>query len=283
MSTQPPTTCDDIQPWLAAHALGEAEDDPAARAHLQVCPRCQGDLSEYRRVAGALCYAAPLAAPAPDLRGRIVDAVTREVEGAPAVARPRPPEPIARKRRMGFTRPTWAAFAFAALAVALLVWNVALQRQVSGQAAELAFHRQSWKTMVALLNDSSVKWYAVAGGGASGHVWATPAGRDVCFVAQGLPAQAEGQVLQVWLAHGSQVASGGTFVSRDGGAWVLFKTDEPLGDYESVFVTIEPAGGSAAPSGPRVMDGSLAVAAPPSLAERHQVLRLLGDRAAGQL
>ena len=272
-----------MQPWLAAHALGEAEDDPAARAHLAACPRCQGDLAEYRRVAGALCFAAPAATPAPELRDRIVDAVARESGEVPVVARPRSPRSAARRRWAPLTRPAWAAFAFAALAVALLAWNIALQRQVSAQASEIAFHRQSWKTMVALLNDSSVKWYALAGSGASGHVWATPAGQDVCFVAQGLPAQAEGQVLQIWLVNGNQLASGGTFVSRDGGAWVLFKTDEPLSGYQSAFVTVEPAGGSPAPTGPRVMNGSLAAAAAPGLAERQQVLRLLSDGADGQL
>jgi anti-sigma factor RsiW len=54
MSAEQPNLCDEIQPWLAAYALGDAEEGAAARAHLATCPRCQHDLQEYRLVAGLL-------------------------------------------------------------------------------------------------------------------------------------------------------------------------------------------------------------------------------------
>src|SRR6266540_2696588 len=74
MTTQP-LQCDDIQPWLAANALGEADDDPAARAHLMDCPKCQGDLREYRSVAGLLPYGVAEAIPPAKVRERLIAAV----------------------------------------------------------------------------------------------------------------------------------------------------------------------------------------------------------------
>jgi anti-sigma-K factor RskA len=280
MSAERSIPCDDLQPWLAARALGEADDDPAFRAHLDDCTRCQADLAEYRGVAGLLPYGAPEAAPAPDLRERIVAAVAREA-GAALPANPRTlPGGTAEPqlaRRSGFSLSSWFALAFAALAIALLAWNVSLRAEVNNQAAEVAYHRRSWQTVIALLNDSSVRWYALAGGQASAHAWATPQGQDICFVAQALPAIADGQVLQVWVSHAGQTASLGSFEPRNGNAWVLFKSDAPFASYDQVFVTVEPNGGSAAPSGPPILSGSLATAEQPSLAERQQLLRRLAD------
>jgi len=283
MSAQPLSTCDEIQAWLAAYALGEAEEDVAARAHLDACPRCQGDMREYRRVAALLPFAAPVAAPAPELRDRIVGAVARAASGARENPRPARPDRAAPRPWRFFARPAWPTAAFAALSVALLIWSFVLLNQVNSQAEELAFHRRSWQTMIAMLNDSSIRWYAMAGGQSSGHVWALPQGQDVCFVAQGLPAVAQGQVLQLWVGRPGRELSGGTFVARDGAVWVLFRTDEPLSSYQTVFVTIEPSGGSLAPTGPRVLSGSLAVASAPGLADRQEILRLVGDAPQGQL
>src|SRR5690349_9682539 len=87
MTTQP-VQCDDIQPWLAACALGERADDPAARAHLAGCPKCQSDLREYRAVAGVLPYTAPELAPSAALRDRVIGAVAAASE-QPSVDVPR--------------------------------------------------------------------------------------------------------------------------------------------------------------------------------------------------
>src|SRR5689334_7753768 len=83
--------CDDIQPWLAAYALGDAEEGAAAaRAHLALCPRCQHNLREYRLVAGILPFSAPEAMPQPELREQVIAAVRQQVaDSAPAPA-PRP-------------------------------------------------------------------------------------------------------------------------------------------------------------------------------------------------
>lgn len=284
MSVEPATQCDAIQPWLAAHALGEADEDPAPLAHLAACPQCQRDLREYRLVAGALPYGAPEQAPAPELRAKVIAAVAGAAGVAAPAAQAAPPaRQAAPVRRLFGARAGWAALAFAALAIALLGWNVTLQRRINQQSTQIASNRQSWQTMIVLLNDQSLQWFSLAGTQANGHFWSTPRGQTACLVAQQLPQLAAGQVYQVWLARGGEQSSAGTFEARDGNGWVLIRADEPIADYDTVFVTVEPGDGSPAPAGPRVIGGSLAIAGTPSLAERQQVLRLLGDAAGGQL
>jgi anti-sigma-K factor RskA len=274
--------CDDMQPWLAAYAMGEADDDPAPRAHLAACPRCQGDLAEYRLVAEVLPYSATDAVPVPELRDRVVAAVARQAgEDVPTPASAsgtseRAPARAAPRQRFSFS--SWAALVFAGLAVALLAWNLSLRAEINDQSEEITYHRQSWQTVIALLNDSSVRWYALAGGQSSAHAWATPQGQDVCFVAQALPEIGENQVLQVWVVAGGRQTSIGTFEQRNSNAWVLFKTNQPLASYDEIFVTVEPNGGSEQPSGPHVLSGSLVTAAAPSLTDREDLLRLVAQR-----
>lgn len=288
MPAEQSNLCDDIQPWLAAYALGDADEQAEARAHLMVCPRCQHVLQEYRLVASLLPYSAPDIMPQPELRQQLIATVERQAaelaEAAPPQpARPAPPAaPAIRPRR---ARSFWAALAFAALGLVLLGWNISLQGELNRQTAQVAMSRQNWQTMIMLLNDSALRWYAMTAdsnnGGAqfaaNGHVWATPQGQLACLVAQALPELPPGQVYQVWLVHGGQQASGGTFEARNGNAWTFVETDEPIADYSEIFVTIEPAGGSSTPGGQRVLSGTLSAGTMAGLAERQELWRLLRD------
>jgi anti-sigma-K factor RskA len=276
MESQNTTQCELLQPWLAAYALGEAEAAPAALGHLSVCPRCRSDLREYRAVAGLLPYGQAEHEPAPELRDRLLAAVASEAKPAGAAA---PASAQARGRlalrRPALSRAGWAAATFATIAVLLLGWNIGLQRELSQQSAQIVANRQSWQTMIALLNDESLHWYNIGSGTARGHFWSTAEGSVACLVAEDLPALAPGQVFQVWLAAPGEQRSGGTFEGRNGNAWLLVESDERMANYSTVFVTIEPEGGSAAPSGPRVLDGGLTAGAVPAAGERWQLLGLL--------
>jgi hypothetical protein len=274
-----------MQPRLAAYALGEVEADVDLLNHLAECPACQRDLRAYVQVARMLPYDAPDIAPPPGLRERILSAVAESAPPAapdplvsPAAVREparAAPAPARWRWRLPSFRP---ALAFAlALAVALLGWNISLQRQLGAQSAQISANRESWQTMIALLNASNVHWYKIAGGSSTGHVWAIPQGQVACLVAEGLPPIAADQVYQVWLRRGAERTSGGIFDEHYGNGWILIRSSEPLESYDSVGVTVEPRGGSAAPSGPAVLQGTLAVSAAPTIAEKQQLLGLLAS------
>jgi hypothetical protein len=282
--------CDDIQPWLAAYALGDAENGAAERAHLAVCPRCQQNLHEYRLVAGVLPYSAPEAAPRPELRDQLIAAVREQVAEAQPPLAPQPAAfaaPIAPARKPGRQRSFWAALAFAVLALALLGWNVSLRRELDRQTALVALSRQNWQTMIVLLDDTALAKYVVAADPPPaagqypphGHLWASPQAQVACLVVQGLPDLPADQVYQVWLVRANEQSSGGTFEARGGKAWTFVRADEPIADYSEMFVTVEPAGGNTWPGGPRVMSSMLSGATTAGFADRQELLGLLRDLA----
>jgi anti-sigma-K factor RskA len=283
MPLDPTDPCAELQPQIAAYALGETEAAAELLEHLAECPACQRALSAYVQVARMLPYDAPDVAPPPGLRARILTAVE---ESAATVAADRPISPppspgegqaAARPGRWRWQLPLFRpAYGLALVAlIALLVWNIALQRQLDAQTTQLSASRANWQTMIVLLNDSAVRWYAVAGNGAVGHFWAAPQGQVGCLVAQGLPAVADDQVYQVWLVHNGEHASGGVFEAREGNGWILIRLNQPLSNYEFVGVTIEPRGGSDTPTGAPVLQGEIASAHTPTIADRQLLLRLI--------
>jgi anti-sigma-K factor RskA len=283
MSLDPTDPCAELQPEIAAYALGETEAAAELLEHLAECPACQGALSAYVQVARMLPYDAPDVVPPPDLRARILTAVEESTTAGASTVPVSPPQApdesqaVVRPRRGRWQLPSFRpAYAFALVAlVALLIWNISLQSQLNTQTAQLTTSRASWQTMIVLLNDSAVRWYAVSGGGTTGHFWAAPQGQVGCLVVQGLPVVKDDQVYQVWLMHDGERASGGVFEAREGNGWVLIRLNEPVSSYQFVGVTIEPRGGSAAPTGTPILQGQIAGAHTPTIADRQQLLRLL--------
>ncbi len=287
MPAEQPNLCDEIQPWLAAYALGDTEEGAAAeRAHLAVCPRCQRDLRQYRQVAGMLPFSAPEAMPQPELREQVIAAVKRQLAESTAEPVAIPPQfaaPSAAPLKLGRRRSFWAALSFAMLALVLLGWNISLQRELGIQTAQVVQSRKDWQTMIVLLDDTELAKYAVAADPAStpaqtaahGHFWASPQAQVACLVAQNLPELRADQVYQIWLVHGNQQSSGGTFEVHNGKAWTFVTADEPIASYSAMFITVEPTGGNTWPGGPRVMSGALSSATTASLADRQMLLNLV--------
>jgi Anti-sigma-K factor rskA len=288
MPAEQSNLCDDIQPWLAAYALGDAENGAAERAHLAVCPRCQHDLRQYRLVAGLLPYSVPEAMPRPELRDQLIAAVMQQVAESTPAPVPMPAQfvaPTAPPLRPGRQRSFWAALAFAVLALALFGWNISLRRELDRQTALVALSRQNWQTMIVLLDDTALAKYTVAADPvpapgqypAHGHFWASPQAQVACLVVQGLPDLRADQVYQVWLVRGDEQTSGGTFEAHNGKAWAFVQSDEPIAAYSELFVTVEPTGGNTWPGGQRVVSGTLSGATTAGLADRQELLGLLRD------
>jgi anti-sigma-K factor RskA len=282
MSLDPTDPCAELQPQIAAYALGETDAAAELLEHIAVCPACQRALSAYVQVARMLPYDAPDVVPPPSLRARILTAVEESaavVAAVEPVSLPQLPAdvPTASPRRWRWKLPSFRpAYALALVAlIALLGWNITLQRQLNTQTTQLTASRANWQTMIVLLNDSAVRWYAVAGDGTTGHFWAAPQGQVGCLVVQGLPAVTGDQVFQVWLVHDGEHASGGVFEAREGNGWILIRSNEPLSNYEFVGVTIEPRGGSDAPTSAPVLQGQIARSHTPTVADRQQMLQLI--------
>lgn len=260
MSYDSQDPCSSVQQQLAAYALGEADASVDLLEHLRRCPACRQDLCAY-------VHAGHQAAD--QIQTDIPERLRAQVLAA--VARPAARATRSRWRWLAAPGPLRMAGALL-VCILLLGWNMMLQTQLRGQQERAERGRAFWQTMIALLNDPSVRWYRVSGEQASGHVWAVPEGQIGCLVAQHLPALPNEQVYQAWLIEGAERTSAGVFVPQNGDGWLMLRPDEPLANYSTINVTIEPRDGSAAPSGPLVLQGTLDEGLTPPVSERMDAL-----------
>lgn len=246
-------TCDQIDPLLAAYALGE-QDPAAARAiaaHLAGCRRCSDSLAAYQRLAQLLPLGVAEATPSPALRQRVIAAVSAQAAGTPPPPRPAPwrQAPI-----------SWAARALGvALLALLLAWNMQLQQQVAALQGSLAGQRQAIAALLASPQHEERALSADPGApGASARLILTPDRSGGALIVDQMPPLPPGRVYQLWLIADGQRQSGGTFtVDASGSGLLIVRSARPLNTYDAAGVTVEPEGGSPGPTGPRLIGGPL--------------------------
>jgi anti-sigma-K factor RskA len=228
---------------LPAYVLNGLEADEAQRveAHLSSCLICRTESTSFRSVTDQLGLAAPSATPSPDLKNRLMARVQ--------ATRPQPrpaPQVLARSWLERFL-PVWS-FASVFLLVALAGFNLLLWQRL-GQR-ETAISPGGMRAMPLIATDPSSR--------ATGYVLISEDGDNGALVVDGLPPLDKSQQYQLWLIRDGQRTSGALFSTDEknyGGTRI--RAPRNLLDYSSVGITIEPAGGSLQPSGPKVLGGPL--------------------------
>jgi anti-sigma-K factor RskA len=230
--------------WLPAYVLDALTDDEMSQVaeHLAVCPTCQAELAGIQQVADELPLALAQTAPPPELKVRLMSAIhTRQVNLST------PSQPTSLGQRLGgLLRMRLPALGLA-LVVVMALGNLLLWRQIN-QA-----NRQTSTPMrvYALANTQNSP-------GAVGTLVMDPNGKYGTLVVDNLATLAPGQQYQVWLIKGGERTSGGVFsVNPDGYASLEILAALPLVQYDSIGITIEPAGGSPGPTGAKVLGGEL--------------------------
>jgi len=236
----------EIEGLIPAYALGatDPEENRAVESHLPGCGACRAQLADYRLLGDDLLFTAPvMAAPA-----GITERMRRRL------AEPRPGE----KQESWWARLRLRTLApvLAALVLLLAISNVywagrvnGLERQTAEQTAFLA--RLTDAPSVRLIADAPASY-------AQGVVY-RPTGSPVALLCvYGMSALPTDKTYQLWLIKDGQRDSGGLFqVSKDGFGLLVIRPDRPLSDYSAVGITVEPAGGSPAPTSPRLLGASL--------------------------
>jgi anti-sigma-K factor RskA len=230
---------DDVAALISAHALGALDPEQAADAerHIAASDDCRRIYEEALETAAALALAVAESEPPADLRDRIVAAARAERRPAPAR------EPASRPQRRswlaGWLTPSHAA-ALAGVAAAIVLAVVAVRQHDSASSA-----RDRTDALVAILSSPGARVVPLAphSGGAAGRV--VVAGRRAALIST-LAAAPAGRTYQAW-----GIPSGGgapvplpTF-TKPGSVLLLDGVDR----YAQVAVTLEPSGGSRAPTG----------------------------------
>lgn len=254
----------------ALQALGiplEAEAAEFAR-HLAECDVCAALVAEDRLAATALAVSAPPVRPRPEVRARILQEISRgtrqgsrETETGTETGDARPP-----------MFPRWALAAAAALAIVFLLWDDARLRRdredLRSQSADLSGRLASAQQglarrdlQVRVLESEDVRVLFLGGKAPQPDArakvfWSDRARRGV-LVAGNLTPLPAGKQYELWVFAKGKPVPAGVFDADASGRALVESTDlSAIDKAENFAVTVEPAGGVPAPTGPIVLVGS---------------------------
>ncbi len=259
------TTCQELEEIYPAFALDAVDAPERARVerHLAECPACAQIVATYRPVVELLPFAAPPAEPPAHLKQRVLAALQPAAPRRPA--RTAVHFDLASRFADFFRAPVFAAATFA-LVIAFGVWNVALQSQLTHQAAfnqqmqgEMARQREFVSAIAYADSQPRLMQATDAAFHAVGRLYVAPELHALALIVYDLPTLPTQQVYQVWLIdHAGGRTSGGMFtVDDEGSGWLVIELPRALEQFQGVGITVEPAGGSPQPTTPRVMGASL--------------------------
>jgi anti-sigma-K factor RskA len=257
---------------LAALGALDGEDRSTFEAALATSPTLGKELAAFEELVGRLAREVDPVSPSPGLRRRVLEA-TRP-SAAATVARPAPPR-----------RPVLAWLAAAAavlLGVGLLIARH--ERAAARREAEMA--KAQVETLSAQMRDALAKLEGLqkqiaeersvreliahgesrvatlAGLPAAPQararmVW-NPASREAVLLAEGLAPAPAGKAYEVWVIAGAQPVPAGTFqVDASGRAVFRLPPVADVARVKTFAVTLEPASGTPAPTGPMVLAGAV--------------------------
>jgi hypothetical protein len=224
----------------------EADEMVAIQRHLATCPRCRSDLARYDGVVDALASAAPVVAPPPSLRNRLLASVKSSQDGAKSGASsgvltdvPQRTEP------RGVVLPRFLAGALAAAAIVLIVALGFLAVLVSDARDERDAARNAQDELTSYLSAGGqtirLESLAAADYGDSrgyGSLITLP-GKPALVVVGGCPPTTKDQWYRVWVARGEdRTPVGDLVVSDSGSGWMTVNSPEPLSSYDHIGVTL---------------------------------------------
>jgi len=252
---------EDYKEMIPARALSalDAVEMRALNEHLEECSECRMELQEWKATAAALAVTANPAEPSPEVRERILNEVRKDLE-TPQVVPFR-----------SATRNIWTSFgslgAMAAviLVTALIVGLVVLWRQkreaqvqlatLSGQLETTQKELQRSNEFYQLVTSPGARLKELEGmgqaAGATGKV-AYDRNGHAMLIAHGLPKVSAGKEYQLWfIMSGKPPMPGKSFAPDNTGVATAIDEmpDVPL-DAVAFAITLEPAGGVPAPTGP---------------------------------
>jgi anti-sigma-K factor RskA len=228
-----------VQDLLPAYVVGALDPDDAKRVdeHVMACGLCRQELNAFAVAADEIALWAPEVEPSREVKERLMQRV-RSMRPDPAPARR-----LWRDRLL----PAWG-LASLVLSVSLLAFNVVLWQRLQRLESITA---PGGMRAIALAASETLP-------DASGFVIVGADGRNGVLVVDRLPALPDDQQYQVWLRRDGELASGALFSTDETGYRGLrLEAPRSLFEYAALEVTIEPAEGSAQPTGPRVLGGRL--------------------------
>ncbi len=261
-----------LEGQAAAYALNALEADEAAQfeQHLATCGLCRQLVAEAVTVVSHLPSLVRPEETSQALRERVVAAARGQTE-EPTAAEPQPAAAAAGRRAAGLRRPwwqrlrsrgepalEWAAAALLLCTLGLGTWNVSLRQQAQAQAARAAEYEAVLEAAAGGQVVTLMPASAAAPRNARAALIIPPAGSGEAprLVVSHLEPPATDRSYQLWLIDGQTPRDAGVFRSRGAAAEIVPVHGDPR-RASAAAITIEPAGGSRAPTAPPILAAPL--------------------------
>jgi anti-sigma-K factor RskA len=226
----------DLLPGFALGCLDESEKEQVHR-HLSTCAKCQAEVAGYGRVVDHLALGAIPAAPPASLRRNLLNNL--------------PPKIASRSWVESIVR-AWPRLAPISAVCGLVLIVILAASNV------ILWHHRMLEHRSVLLDSQVVTLRATPSApGASGLLVMSPDAGTALLVVSNLPSLAADRQYQLWLIKDGHRTSGGIFsVSQTGDGRLEVTAASPINSFDAFGITIEPFGGSSAPTGSKVLGGA---------------------------
>ena len=250
---------EELLPFYALDTLTDEERE-LVEQYLEEHPDARQQVEEMGKAASALPYGVSPVEPSQRAKESLLarvnaDAATR----VPSIVQA-PREPA---RRVNPFENLFRTLSLTAAAVAI-IWAIflniqvaRLQNQVSSLNERLEAQSESIDQIIANLPQTSQENVITvslkgteAEPQAQGQLIADPDSQAAVLVISGLPRLEPGKTYQVWLIDGGAPVSAGLLsVDENGQGVFIVNSDESIGSFNSLGISIEPEGGSTEPTG----------------------------------
>ena len=249
---------EELLPFYALDALTDEERE-LVESYLAEHPEAREQINDLHSGASALPYGISPVEPPRHVKEALMARVNADsqVRAQSAVQASRPPAP-----RRSWFETLFQAFSLGAAAVAI-IWAIVLNVQVSRLQTEISGLHQTLteqgNTLEQILvnlpkSPSNVITVSIKGTNvepsAHGQLIADPKEESAVLIISGLPKLEANRTYQVWLGSGGVMVSAGLLsVDENGQGVVVVTSDESIGSFNQLGISVEPEGGSQQPTG----------------------------------
>jgi anti-sigma-K factor RskA len=231
---------------LSAYALGilDEEEQLQVSEHLTFCSICRAELMAYDQVVQDLPLAMVESKPADTVKNKVMAHARKDENTLDRTSTGSWWTRISHAIRV--SAPAWGLVSLILIMVLgfsnIFLWDRLNEIERVAQNALISIPMQG--------TDTSPQ--------AVGMLVVSQNGKHGTLIVDGLPILEETSQYQLWLIRDGQRTSGGVFsVGDDGYGSLWVASPDPLLSYSDFGITVEPAGGSPGPTGPKVLGGRL--------------------------
>jgi anti-sigma-K factor RskA len=255
---------EELLPFYVLDALSEEEKEQV-EAYLVKNPEARAQVQDLQSGASALPHAVSPVEPQRHVKESLMARVTADAKASErsstrvSSSLRAAPQPA---RRGIWLENIFRALSLGAAAIAIL-WTVVLntqvarlQQQISSLNEQVAAQSQSLDALIQNLPQSEQSDVITVSLNSTedqprplGQLIANPNDRSAVVVISGLPPLEPGQTYQVWLIGDAPVSAGLLTVDENGQSVLIVTSEEAIGSFTSLGISIEPAGGSTEPTG----------------------------------